>query len=233
MPAQPSISIVIPAWNEEQRIVSTLQSIRQGLNEHLTAPAEIIVVDDGSKDGTYKAAEGLADKRIKLQGNQGKGKALEAGVGCSTGDILVFLDADLEHTANQFSVLVQPLLSGEVDMCIAKFPKAKRQGGFGLVKGLASRGIFKLSGFKPTAPLSGQRAVRREVLERTGGLSKGFGIEVGLTIDAARAGYRIQEVLVPFKHRETGRDLQGFLHRGRQFIAVGQTLFERWRKPLC
>jgi glycosyltransferase involved in cell wall biosynthesis len=235
MPAShPSISIIIPAWNEEHRIALTLKGIHSMLTENPNYPeTEIIVVDDGSKDRTYDAAASMADKRIRHTLNCGKGAALETGLSASKGDILVFLDADLEQSASCVKALIQPVLEGEADMAIAKFPPAQRSGGFGLVKGLASRGIYLLSGFRPTAPLSGQRAVRREVLEYTGRLSKGFGIEVGLTIDAARAGFKLQEIIIPFKHRETGRDLKGFVHRGRQFIAVSQTLINRWRKPIC
>lgn len=231
----PLISIIIPAWNEEKRIVSTLKSIHHAVGASGAASFpkyEVIVVDDGSDDLTYNAAQ-HATVRLRHERNEGKAAALETGVFHSKGEMLVFLDADLEHTAGYFTDLLIPILEDKADMCIAQFPPPMRKGGFGLVKHLAAYGIYRLSGFRPVAPLSGQRALRREVFNHTRSLSRGFGIEVGLTIDAARAGFRLQEVMIPFAHRETGRNLEGFIHRGKQFYAVGRTLMNRWRKPVC
>lgn len=228
---QPLISIIIPAWNEGDRIKETLQAVRAGLPDmhHI----ELIVVDDGSIDDTYRQAEPWATSVIRHLHNRGKGAALESGWRAAKGAILLFLDADLGESAYYARKLLSPLEANTADMCIAKLPNAVRKGGFGLVKGLASKGIYKLSGYLPSAPLSGQRAVRRDVLERIGGLSKGYGIEVGLTIDVARSGFRIVEVEVPFRHRETGRDWSGFYHRGKQFLQVGMTLLKKWRNPVC
>ena len=71
-----------------------------------------------------------------------------------------------------------------------------------------------------TEPLSGQRAMTKKVLLDVLPLSSGFGLEVGMSIRALRRGYRIVEVDTTMTHAETGRDLQGFLHRGRQFLDV-------------
>ena len=127
-------------------------------------------------------------------------------------------------------VLIEPLLRREADMAIAKLPLPGAKAGFGLVKGLACRGIHRLSGYKTEAPLSGQRAVRADRLRELGGFARGFGVEVALTIDAARHGLRIVELNVPITHRETGRDWHGFVHRGRQFAAVSFTLLTRWKE---
>lgn len=225
-PDLPSVSILVPAWNEADRIVDTLRTIR---SQEVCYQREIIVIDDGSTDGTAEAGEPYCDKMIVHPANSGKGQAIISGLAEAGGEILVLLDADLGGTASCYEVLLRPVLEGDADMSIARFGKAERKGGFGLVKGLARRGIFRMCGFLPEAPLSGQRALRKEVLQRIS-ISHGFGVEVGLTIDAARAGYRIVEVDVPFRHRETGRDLQGFIHRGKQFAAVFRTLCLKWRE---
>ena len=117
-------------------------------------------------------------------------------------------------------------------MAVACLAPAKKRGGLGLVKLLARYGIMALSGFRCQAPLSGQRAVRKQVLEKIT-LSDGFGVEVGLTIDAAALGFRIVEVGIPFRHRLTGNDAAGWMHRGKQFAEVGRTLWSKWRKPVC
>ena len=228
----PVISAIIPAWNEAERIGTTLYHLRRTEESSGKRLAEIIVVDDGSEDDTWRRAEPYADRVLRHARRRGKGAALETGWREVKGEILLFLDADLGETASFALHLVSPVLRDAADMTIAKLPPARSKGGFGLVKGLAVCGVYCLSGFRCEAPLSGQRAMRREVLEDIGGLSRGFGIEVGLTIDALRKGYRLLEVEVPFRHRETGRDWSGFVHRGRQFLAVGRTPLQKWRQPI-
>ncbi len=226
------VSVIIPAWNEAKRIAATLESLHQA-NRFRRWYHQLLVVDDGSTDETPQAAGRWADVVIRHTANRGKGAALESGWRHSAGSIVVFLDADLGESAAVAHMLLEPVVQQRADMCIAKLPAASRKGGFGLVKGLATTGISKLGGFRPEAPLSGQRAVRREVLESVGSLAGGFGIEVGLTIDALRQGYRVCEAEVPFRHRETGRDWGGFVHRGKQFYAVGMTLMQKWRDRPC
>lgn len=229
---RPSVSIVIPAWNEGEVIGTTLSTLFHKKDEFQWWD-EIIVIDDGSTDNTYEQALPWADKIIIHQQNKGKGAALEAGCKQAKHEILLLLDADLGKSSIYASRLLEPIVDHEADMTIAKFAPPTQKGGFGLVKSLAIRGIYELSGYRTNAPLSGQRAIRREMIHIFSSLSRGFGIEVGLTIDAARRGYRIVEVDVPFHHRETGRDWKGFVHRGKQFISVGKTLLYKWWNPIC
>ncbi|MCC2683226.1 MAG: hypothetical protein K0R75_125 [Paenibacillaceae bacterium] len=226
---KPSVSIVIPARNEADRIPLTLQSLRLAMQGWVdVGQCEIIVVDDASADRTAVAARPWADRVIKAERHAGKGRSLELGLKAIQGDIAMFLDADLGATAEHAGCLISPVVAGEADMTIASLPVPQTQAGFGLVKGLAQHGIRRLSGFSPQAPLSGQRAIRAEALERLLPLSAGYGVEVGLTIEAARRGYVILEVPVPFAHRATGRDWPGFRHRGKQFVEVGAALLGKW-----
>jgi glycosyltransferase involved in cell wall biosynthesis len=218
-----TVSVVIPAYNEADSIVSTLQAVR----EHVICD-ELIVVDDGSTDGTGALADSWADLVIRLPRNQGKGAALQTGWRRAAGDIVLLLDGDLRESAGEANRLIAPVLSGVCDMAVAVLPAPARKAGVGLAKGLARHGIRLLTGYRAQAPLSGQRAIRRQVLERTGRLDKGFGIEVGLTIDALRAGYRVLEVPVAFSHRETGNDWAGYCHRGKEFWAIGRALGRKW-----
>lgn len=227
---RPDVSIIVPAYNEQSGIGGTLMAIKAASG---AARAEIIVVDDGSTDGTIGQAAPHADLVLCHSANKGKGAALLSGYQASKGRVVMFLDADLGESACRYGALLEPVAVGACDMAIAVLPRPTKRGGFGLVKGLAVRGIYRLCGYRASAPLSGQRAMRREVLERIGSLSGGFGIEVGLTIDAVRSGFCVAEVEVPFRHRETGRDLPGFWHRAQQFVSVGATLFHKWRKPVC
>ncbi|USG63620.1 glycosyltransferase family 2 protein [Brevibacillus ruminantium] len=217
------VSVIIPAYNEAEWIVPTLTAIREQL-----AVEEIIVVDDGSQDATGSLAARLADRVMRHPVNQGKGRALQTGWQASSGDVLLFLDGDLRESAAQAGELLAPVLADECDMAVAVLPPLQRKVGLGLAKGLARQGIRALTGYSPKAPLSGQRALKRQVLEGIGQLEPGFGIEVGLTITALRAGYRMMEVPVSFTHRQTGNDFAGFRHRGKEMVAIGKALGRKW-----
>ncbi|MGG0936124.1 glycosyltransferase family 2 protein [Brevibacillus centrosporus] len=217
------VSVVIPAYNEADAIGATLRAIRERF-----FCDELIVVDDGSKDGTGELAKKWADLVIQLPGNRGKGAALQTGWQHAKGEVVLFLDGDLRESAAEAAHLLLPVQEAACDMAVAVLPPPKTKGGMGLAKGLAHHGIRMLTGFETLAPLSGQRAVRKEVLDQLGKLDKGFGVEVGLTVDALRAGYRVMEVPVRFSHRETGNDMAGFCHRGKEFIAISRTLCRKW-----
>jgi hypothetical protein len=216
------VAVLIPAHNEEQRIAETVRAAARipGVNR-------VIVVDDGSEDATDERATEAGAKVVRLYGNRGKGTALEAGAArVADADIIVLLDADLGDTAAQGELLLAPLLAGEAEMSIATFPPATGKAGFGLVKSLARTGIRLLGGapFEAQAPLSGQRALTRACLATVRPFSAGYGAEVGLTIRALRAGFRVVEVPTTMSHAPTGRDLAGFVHRGRQFVHVAMAL---------
>lgn len=231
-----AISVIIPARNEAGALPETLRAVnrqRREAERRCGGALRLIVVDDGSRDDTAAVACEEADLVVRLDGHLGKGAAMRAGWKAADSELIVFLDADLRQSADNFIMLLHPLLDGEADLTVAELPAATRKGGFGLVRRLAAGGVARLGGYEAHAPLSGQRAMRKAVLERTRRLHDGFGVEVGLLIDALRAGFRVQEVAVPFRHRETGRDLSGWLHRGRQLLAVGRALWLCWRKPVC
>ncbi|NLN53852.1 MAG: glycosyltransferase family 2 protein [Firmicutes bacterium] len=217
------VSAIIPAYNEAAVIGATIRALQK-----IPELAEILVIDDGSEDLTAAQAllAGAAVRRLPQ--NVGKGGALQEGVRLAQGEILCFVDADLGQSAVEFRHLLRPVLAGEADMTVAVFPPAARPGGFGLVKGLAGYGVNKLAGYQSLAPLSGQRVLRREVWESLQTLPFGFGVEVGLTVECLRQGYRLQEIPVQMTHRETGRDLSGFKHRGRQFLHLLRTLIQLW-----
>ena len=125
--------------------------------------------------------------------------------------------------------VVEPVLSGDADMAIAAFGPARR-GGFGTVVRMARRGIKNLCGVEMRSPLSGQRAVRREILDRIASFDDGYGADVGLTLDALSAGARVIEVPVQMAHREMGKGLRGFLHRARQLRDVRAALGKRAKR---
>lgn len=217
------ISAIIPAYNEADRIGGTLASLKT-----LDAIHELIVVDDGSTDNTSEVAKNSgATEVLQLVMNGGKGRALTEGLRKATGDILLFLDADLGDTAKEAAHLLPSILNGEADMTIAVLPRPVKRGGMGFVLRAAHDGIQQATGRSFEAPLSGQRALTRELMNKIGRIEEKFGVEVALTIDALRSGARVVEVPIAFRHRETGRDLRGFLHRWKQWRDVKRAVGSR------
>lgn len=213
------VSIIIPAYNEAHYIGSTLEALLKDSSWF----GELIVVDDGSTDQTVSLARRFTNQVVRLPHNQGKAAAIMAGVKRATCSTLLFLDADLGESAILAPSLIQPVQGDLCDMSIAVLPEARR-GGFGIVKQLARKGIYKRSGVWLRAPLSGQRALRKEEFLAIYRPDEGFGFEVGLTIDYLQAGLRIKELEIPFVHRERGKTISGFWHRFKQGLAVQQAL---------
>jgi glycosyltransferase involved in cell wall biosynthesis len=131
--------------------------------------------------------------------------------------VAVLCDADLGASAMLLAALADAVRERRADLAVAVFAR-RLGGGLGLAVGFARWAIRGLCGLDLRAPLSGQRAVRVDALEDLLPFAEGFGMEVGMTIDAARAGHRVLEVELRLEHRATHRTLSGFVHRGRQLL---------------
>ena len=139
---------------------------------------------------------------------RGKGQALTlAERTCREGPLLL-CDADLEGD-------VRPLVDAGADVAVARFTR-KLGGGLGLAKGAARALVSLRTGRCVEEPLSGQRALSARARAELFPVAAGFGVETRMTIDALRAGLELEEVELDLAHRATGRDLSGFVHRGRQ-----------------
>lgn len=225
-------SVIIPAYNEEGRIRDTLDGIN-----NIDLVDEIVVIDDGSSDKTAELIKNYrSDKLVYFiqNPNQGKGKALEKGLELANdnADIVVFLDADVGITSSEISKLIQPVLEDQCDVSIARFKPASKKGGMGFVKRLAKDSVYEITGFELNATISGQRAFKKEVISRFKHIPEGYGVEVGMTIDILKWGYRIKEIMVDMSHNETGRDLKGFIHRGKQYLHIKKIVKQKrseWR----
>jgi hypothetical protein len=197
----------------------------------------VIVVDDGSRDGTAAAAWEAGASVVRHSRSRGKAAAMETGAemvalldtrdGRAQPRHLLFLDGDLGETARHAAPLAEPVRAGEADMVIAVFTSRVRRGGHGFVVSLSGAGIERATGWRPAQPLNGQRCLTRAAFEAGRPLAAGFGVETGLTIDLLRRGLRIREVEVPLAHRATGTDWRSQLHRARQFADVARALIPR------
>jgi hypothetical protein len=211
----------MPAHDEEVLVGASVEGALA-----IDGVERVLVVDDGSTDGTASEAARAGAQVLRLEANIGKGAAVEAGlelVGDS--EVTLLLDADLGPTAAEGATLLTSIAAGDADMAVAILPSPAQKGGFGLVKGLARQGIDRLGGgFESVAPLSGQRALSAAAVRAVRPLASGYGLEVALTVRALRAGLTVIEVPTTMTHAATRRDVAGFTHRGRQFVDVASTL---------
>jgi glycosyltransferase involved in cell wall biosynthesis len=223
------VAAIIPAKNEALRIEATIRAVRQLEGVDLVA-----VVDDGSTDDTAMIAAAAGTLLARHRHNRGKAAAMTTGAHLvaaeerQRGDrarALLFVDGDLEDSAGNLGVLIAPVLSGEVDMTIAVLPPQRTKGGgHGFVVRLARSGIEELTGFRPEQPLSGMRCISRRAFAAANPLARGWGVEVGLTIDVLSAGLTVREVPCELHHRVTGADWRAQLHRARQYRDVALAL---------
>ena len=178
--------------------------------------AEVIVADDGSRDATADRAEEAGATVLRLR-RRGKGQALSAAERAAPPGALLLVDADLQGDLTPLAS--NSLLQG---LRVARFAR-REGGGFGIAKRVARELIRLRAGIETAEPLSGQRALDARVRAAVFPLAPGFGAETRMTIDAGRAGIPVEEIELELTHRATGRDLAGFVHRGRQLahIALG------------
>jgi Glycosyl transferase family 2 len=233
------LAVIIPARNEADRIAATV-----GAATKLAGADIIVVVDDGSTDGTAALAAAAGAHVVRHARNRGKAAAMEtgaeavrlieAGLAGPGPRHLLFLDGDLADTAADAGPLADPVRAGTADMTIAVFTSRVRNGGFGIVTAAAGAGIERATGWRPAQPLNGQRCLTRAAFAAALPLAPGWGIETGMTIDLLRKGMRITEVAVPLSHRATGNDWRSQLHRLHQLADVTRALAVRepatWRQ---
>jgi hypothetical protein len=217
------VAVVIPAKDESRRIAATVRAARAIPRVDL-----VLVVDDGSEDSTQHVARDAGAVVVRHSHNRGKAAAMETGAAVvamrDTPDrpprLLLFIDGDLGESAVNTAPLVPPVLEGSADFSIALLPPQVGAGGRGIVVGAARRAIAAMTGWTPTQPLSGMRCLTREAFEAATPLARGWGVETGMTIDLLRQGFTAVEVPCDLRHRPSGSDLRGQLHRAAQYRDV-------------
>lgn len=217
--------MIVAARNEAGSIGVTLEALAAAM-----PGAELLVADDASDDATSEIAMQHGASVVSRGRPHGKGAnvsaAAEALLSEDFAGVVLVCDADLGDSARELAALVEAVERDECDLAIAKFAR-REGGGFGLAVGYARRKIEELCGFRAEAPISGQRAMRANLLRDLLPFADGWGMEMGMTVDAVRAGQRVKEVELPLEHRATGRTLGGFLHRARQRRDFGRVYRSR------
>jgi len=216
-----SLAVVVAARDEADRIGETIAALREAF-----PGASLWVADDASRDGTAEAAMAAGAQVVSRGRPHGKGAnvtaAAEAALGVEPPPRLVLLcDGDLGASAGRLPPLVEAVRRGECDLAVAAFSR-RIGGGLGAARGFARWAIRRRCGIETAAPISGQRAMGAGLLRAVLPLAPGYGMEVGMTIDAVRAGLELREYELDLSHRATGRTLAGFVHRGRQLLDFGR-----------
>jgi glycosyltransferase involved in cell wall biosynthesis len=209
------VTIIIPAYNEAEYIGITLANLQFDWIK------EIIVVDDGSKDQTYDVVNDFNVDLYRFSKNQGKGEAVTFALDKADSDIILLIDADLGDSVGEIEKLVIPIFNEETEITIAEIPI--RGGGIGVVRKSADFALFFLTKKRMKAPLSGQRAFRRNIINDFLPLSSGFGLEIGMDIEIFANQYNYKEVPCDFKHNITGHSTAGYYHRFKQLCDIVKT----------
>ena len=212
---QPTVSVIIPVLNESARVASV---VRFALRNPLVG--EVIVVDDGSIDGTPELAE-AAGARVITSTLLGKGASMEDGLLAAKHDTLLYLDGDLAGLSEDLiEQMTRPVLKGDADFVKARFSRRA-----GRVTVLTARPLLatyfpELTSFEQ--PLGGIIAARKDLLRRLR-FENDYGVDVGLLIDASAAGARLIEVDIG--HVE--HDSQSLARLGEMATQVARAIIER------
>lgn len=202
-----NISVIIPAYNEEGRIGKVL-SVLVGC-EFI---GEIIVVNDGSMDGTSVEAKSYPVTVVDIPINQGKGAAMMEGVENSAGDWILFLDADLEGLTKEHIVsMVESIKKENIDMVIGTFTKGK------FITDIS----HKIAPF-----LSGQRLIRRTILNEMPFLRYSrYGVEIMITKYVGKKGFKVKKVDMPYLRHVPKEDKRGWLKgKMEKYIMYGNII---------
>ena len=200
------VSVVIPCFNERETIEEIVRAVRASPIQDL----EIIIVDDGSTDGTVnflrEKVAALCNQIIYRPRNEGKGAALRAGFAAATGDVIVIQDADLEYSPDDYPILLEPILAGNADAVFgSRFMGDRPHRVLYFWHMVGNKFLTLLSNMLTNLNLTdvetGYKAFRSAIANKLDLRENGFGVEVEITAKLARTHCRIYEVGISYRGR--------------------------------
>ncbi len=225
------LSVIVPVYNERSTVGEIIRRMRL---VELPIDREIIVVDDGSSDGTGKILAALEDSTIRVashETNRGKGAAVRTGVALARGDMVLIQDADLEYDPQQWPRLLAPLLEGRAKVVYGSRYLGEREAS-SLSRWAGDRSLSVLAAvlFNTTVTdiETGYKLVDRQVLDSLGLTSDRFDFEPEITAKLLRRHYRIYEVPVSYAGRA---DEDGRKFTWRDGLAAARTLVRLRLRP--
>ena len=219
--AAPRIAVVIPALDEEEAIGAVIREIPPVVHE-------VIVVDNGSRDGTAEAAR-AAGATVVSEPRRGYGHACLAGIAAAgAADVLVFLDGDHSDYPAQLVEVVAPILEGRADLVIGSRSRGRREAGahpwHAVVGTRACVGLMNLLAGSKATDLGPFRAITAEALRRLDMRDRNYGWTVEMQVKAARQGLRVVEVPVDYRPRigrsKVSGTVRGTIGAGTKIVAT-------------
>jgi glycosyltransferase involved in cell wall biosynthesis len=208
--------VIVPAFNEEAGVRVVIDQLRAILDETY----ELIVVDDGSTDGTAAAADVPGVTVVRHDQNRGKGTALMTGFATASGDQLITLDADGTYPAEMVPVLAEALQDHDFVSGVRETGRAHISWLNRLGNGFFRKAISVAARRNVSDPLTGLYGLRRSALERMDLRSEGFGIEAEIVIKAGRMGLSAMELPIEYRARiGTSK-----LHPWRDGVVISRTI---------
>jgi glycosyltransferase involved in cell wall biosynthesis len=204
-PRHELLSVIVPVFNERTTVAEVIRRIRA---VSLPVAVEVIVVDDGSSDGTDKVLAALGDSTVRVINhgvNRGKGAAIRTGLDSVRGDLVLIQDADLEYDPADWSKLLEPILRGKANVVYGSRFTGERKNMMPL-HWMGNRFLSLVTNILYSSTLSDMetcyKLFDRKVLEGITIESDKFDFEPEITAKVLRRGYRIYEVPISYAGRE-------------------------------
>ena len=222
-----TLSVIVPVYNERNTLPEVVRRMRRS---EVPLEVEIVMVDDGSTDGSDKVLAAIEDStvhHVRHDHNRGKGAAIRTGLSHARGEVVLIQDADLEYNPNDWPRLLGPILAGDAEVVYgSRFTQQRLSPRYWVGSRLLALATNLLYAASLSDMLTGYKVFDRRVLDGITLESDGFEFEPEVTAKVLRRGYRIHEVPISYVSR---RRAEGRKYTWKDGVLVLWTLVRyRW-----